>query len=886
MSLWRQLTRGLRVLFNEPAANQDVADEVDHYLDQATAALVAGGLSQEDARRAARMELGSQSLVREQVRSYGWEHPIQSLIADLRFAARQLLHNPGFALVTTLTLSLGIGATTAIFSAVNPILFQPLPYPHADHLMTLWEMRSDGSPQPVTFGTFHGLQERTRSFNAMAVMKPWQPAMVGSGQPERFEGQRVSADYFRALGVEPALGRDFQAADDQFHGPNVVILSDRLWRLRFAGDRTIVGRQVKLDDNLFTVIGVMPSSFENVLAPAGELWAPLQYNPSLPSDGREWGHHLQMVGRLRPGVSENQARSELNAILRPMTQTYAKGYDGSGGAPNGMVINRLQDDITRAVKPGLLAILGAVGLVLLIVCVNVTNLLLTLSVRRRGEFAMRAALGAGPMRLIRQVLTESLLLAAIGGALGLAVAEVCVRALVALSPPDLPRAGAIHVDASVFAFGLAMTTVIGLIVGLLPALQASRNDPQSGLQQGSRTTAGGRQSMRRTLAVAQVALALVLLVTAGLVLRSLERLFAIDPGFDTSHLLTMQVQESGHRLDTNSARVLFLEQTLEAVRRVPGVTAAAFTNQLPLSGDFSVYGVQFASQPSVTAEGSLQYAVSPAYFETMRIPLRRGRLLNERDTADAPGAVLISESLAKRKFSDQDPIGQRVRLGPNALHDNLPWATIVGVVGNVRQASLAVSQSDAFYTPTAQWAWVDAAQSLVVRTHGDPAKLAPAIKDAIWSVDKDQPVVRVATMGSLLESSEAQRRFALSLFETFAIVALLLAAVGIYGVLSGGVTERMREIGVRAALGASRRSILMLVIRQGMALTGIGVLLGLLAALAASRVIVSLLYGVSRFDPATYLFVIALLTVVSGIACWLPAWRAAQVDPSITLRAE
>ena len=886
MSLWRQLTRGLRVLFNEPAANQDVADEVDHYLDQATAALVAAGLSQEDARRAARVEWGSPIVVREQVRSYGWEHPIQSLIADLRYAARQLLHNPGFALVTTLTLSLGIGATTAIFSAVNPILFQPLPYSHADHLMMLWEMRSDGSPQPVTFGTFHGLQERTRSFDAMAVMKPWQPAMVGSGQPERFEGQRVSADYFRALGVEPVLGRDFQAADDRFRGPNVVILSDRLWRRRFAGDRAIVGQQVKLDDNLFTVIGVMPSSFENVLAPAGELWAPLQYNPSLPFDGREWGHHLQMVGRLRPGVSENQARSELNAILRPMTQTYAKGYDGSGGAPDGMVINPLQDDITRAVKPGLLAILGAVGLVLLIVCVNVTNLLLTLSVRRRSEFAMRAALGAGPKRLIRQVLTESLLLAAIGGALGLAVAEVCVRALLALSPPDLPRAGAIHVDASVFAFGLAMTTVIGLIVGLLPALQASRNDPQSGLQQASRTTAGGRQSMRRTLVVAQVALALVLLVTAGLVLRSLERLFAIDPGFDTSHLLTMQVQESGHRLDIVSARARFLEQTLEAVHRVPGVTAAAFTNQLPLSGDFSVYGVQFASEPSVTAEGSLQYAVSPAYFETMRIPLRRGRLLNERDSADTPGAVLISESLAKRKFSDQDPIGQRVRLGPNALHDNLPWATIVGVVGNVRQASLAVSQSDAFYTPTTQWAWVDAAQSLVVRTQGDPAKLAPAIKDAIWSVDKDQPIVRVATMGSLLESSEAQRRFALTLFETFAIVALLLAAVGIYGVLSGGVTERMREIGVRAVLGASRRSILMLVIRQGMALTGIGVLLGLLAALAASRVIVSLLYGVSRFDPATYLFVVALLTVVSAIACWVPAWRAAQVDPSITLRAE
>jgi putative ABC transport system permease protein len=441
-------------------------------------------------------------------------------------------------------------------------------------------------------------------------MKPWQPAMAGTGQPERFEGQRVSADYFRALGISPAMGRDFSPADDRVHGPNVVVLSDRLWRLSFAGDRAIVGQQIKLDDNLFTVIGVMPSSFENVLASAAELWAPLQYDPSLPADGREWGHHLRMVGRLREGVAASQARNELNAILHPLTQTYAKGYDSSGGPPDGMVINRLQDDITRAVKPALLAILGAVGLVLLIVCVNVTNLMLALGARRRSEFAMRAALGAGRMRMIRQVLTESLLLAAIGGALGLAVALVGVRALVALSPAGLPRVGAIHIDSAVFAFGLLITTAIGLIVGLLPALQASHGDPHSGLQKNSRTTTGGRLSTRRALAVSQVALALVLLVTAGLVLRSLQRLFAIDPGFDSSHLLTMQVQKYGHELDTDSARARFLTQALEAVDQVGGVTSAAFTSQLPLSGDFDVYGVQFESRTG-TAEGALRYAVSP-----------------------------------------------------------------------------------------------------------------------------------------------------------------------------------------------------------------------------------------------------------------------------------
>ena len=407
----------------------------------------------------------------------------------------------------------------------------------------------------------------------------------------------------------------------------------------------------------------MPSSFENVLASAAELWAPLQYDPSLPADGREWGHHLRMVGRLRPGVSGKQATNELKVILGPLTQMYANGYDNSGGPPDGMVINRLQDDITRAVKPALLAILGAVGLVLLIVCVNVTNLLLAFGARRRGEFAMRAALGAGRMRMIRQVLTESLLLAAIGGVLGLGVAVVGVQALVALSPPGLPRVGAIHIDGAVFAFGLVVTTAIGLVVGLLPALQASRSDPQSGLQQSSRTSAGGRQSTRRALAVSQVALALVLLVTAGLVLRSLETLFAIDPGFDASHLLTMQVQQYGHQFDTDSARARFLTQALEAVRQVAGVTSAAFTSQLPLSGDFDVYGVQFESH-TATTEGALRYAVSPGYFETTRIPLLRGRLLDERDNAQTPGVVVISESLAQSKFPHQDPIGQRVRLWP------------------------------------------------------------------------------------------------------------------------------------------------------------------------------------------------------------------------------
>ncbi len=886
MSLWRQLTRGLNVLAHPKVAHQDVTDEVEHYLEQATAGLMASGLSAEDARRTARLELGSPAVVRDHVRSSGWENGLGTFLSDLRFAMRQLVRNPGFAIVSTATLALGIGASTAIFSAVNPILFKPLPYPRASRLMMIWEMRTDGSPQPVTFGTFYGLAQRSHSFAAMAVMKPWQPTMVGSDFPERFDGQRVSADYFRTLDVPPQLGRDFQASDDQFNGPNVVIVSQRFWQRHFAGDRAIIGRQLKLDDNLFTVIGVMPASFENVLNSSAELWAPLQYDPTLPADSRDWGHHLRMVGRLSPGISRDQARNELSVALHALAQMYAKGYDTSGGAPAGMVVNRLQDDLTADVRPALLAILGAVALVLLIVCVNMTNLLLAHGARRRSEFTMRAALGAGRMRMIRQLVAESLLLAAISATLGMAVAEIGVRALVALSPPGLPRVGAIRIDGAVFAFGLAITTVVGLVVGLIPALYASRNNLQGSSLQGSRTTTGEFQWTRRVLVIAEVALAFVLLVNAGLLLHSLDRLFAVNPGFDASHLLTMQVQESGHKFDTDSARAIFFNQALEAARQVPGVIACAFTSQLPLSGDFEVYGVQFEAHPNDTAEGGLRYAVSPDYFATMRIPLRRGRLLDERDRAGAPGAVLVSESFAKNKFSGQDPIGQRVRLGPDAGHADRPWSTVVGIVGDVKQGSLAMTDAGDFYTSTTQWPWVADAQSLVVRTHGNPAALAPAIKTAIWSVDKDQPIMRVATMDDLLAESEAQRHFALVVFEAFGFVALVLAAVGVYGVLSGSVTARMREIGVRAALGASRGNILALVMRQGMTLTTIGVAIGLGAAIAASQAIISMLYGISQFDALTYAGVIALLATVSGIACWAPAWRAAQVDPSITLRNE
>ncbi|HWM71019.1 MAG TPA: ABC transporter permease [Steroidobacteraceae bacterium] len=887
MTFWSRIRSWLDATLRRSRLESEMDAEVRFHLEAYAQDLVSGGVPRQEAMRRARIEFGGIERVKEEGREARGVNLVESLLQDLRYGASNMMRTPGFTAITVLTLALGIGATTAIFSAVNPILFQSLPYPDSGQIMMISDVRGDGSRLDVTFHTYREVLERSRSFEAVAVTKPWRPTLTSTTQPERLDGQRVSATYFRTLGISPALGRDFDLSDDQLNGPRVVILSDVLWKRRFAGDRTIVGRQVKLDDNLYTVIGVLPTAFENVLAPLAQLWSPLQYDTrnitSLQT--REWGHHLRMVGRLRSGLGSEQLRRELDTIARNPVREFPRPAWAS--LELGLTADSLQHDVTENVRPALLAVLGAVLLVLIIACVNVTNLLLARGVRRRGEFALRAALGAGRRRLVQQLLTESLLLALMGGVVGLAVAQLGVRVLVALSPSELPRVGAIGVNGAVLAFALCVTTLIGLVVGLIPALRASRNEPQIGLQESSQRTAGGHQWARRALVVAEVALALVVLVSAGLLLRSLDHLFAIAPGLDPSHVLTMQMQASGRRFDDDSARYRFFAQALQAVRRVPGVKTAAFTSQLPLSGDLDGYGIQFEDDNSPNGDyAGFRYAVTPGYFETMGIPLRRGRLLDEHDMADSPVAVLISESLATRKFPGRDPLGQRVRMGPDIGRLDRPWYTIVGVVGDVKQVSLAASDSDALYITTTHWSDVDNVQSLVVRARGDAGGLAPAVRNAIWSVDKDQPVVHVATMDDLLASTAAERRFALTLFEAFALVALILAAAGIYGVLSGSVAERTREIGVRLALGASREGILALVVREGMTLTVLGVSIGLVGAAAASQAIAAMLFGISPFDSVTYLGVIVLLAGVAVIACGIPAWRAMKVDPIVALRYE
>jgi putative ABC transport system permease protein len=804
-----------------------------------------------------------------------------SFLQDVRYGLRQLAKSPGFTTVAALTLALGVGANAAIFSVMNPILIEPLPYPQPERLMVVWGT-FQGARSQVAFHSFREIAARNHCFENLAILESWQPTMTGSGQPERLDGQNVSADFFRVLGISPMLGRDFEMADNAFHGPKVAMLSYGIWQRRFRGDRGVVGKLVVLDGDAYRLIGVMPREFENVLAPTTEIWSPAQYDPSHIADrtASEWGNHLRLVGRLRATVTFEQTRADLEAIARTPVEEFPRVKWAS--LRSGFILDSLKEDVTRGVKPALLAVFGAALLVLLIACVNVTNLLLARGAARRGEFAMRATLGASPGRMIRQVLTESVLLSLAGGVIGIFVAGFGVKALVALSPAELPRLSAVHLERSAFAFAFAVSSLIGVAVGLLPALQTSRPDLRAAVQEGSRQTVGGHHWMRWMLVVAEVALAVMLLVSAGLLLRSVSRLLAVDPGFQTAHLLTMQVQAAGHQFDDPAVTRRFFARALEAVRHLPGVESAGFTSILPLTDDsqFGEYGTQFEKDGN--GYDSFRYVVTPGYFETMRIALKRGRYLDEGDRADAPFAVVISESLAKKEFASEDPIGQRVHVGPV----DRPWYTIVGVVSDVKQVSLAAGLQDDVYLTSAQSWFADQAQSLVVRGGARPETLVPAILSAIWVVDKDQPVVRVSSMQELLAASAAERHFVQILFDAFGLVALALAAIGIYGVLSGSVAERTREIGLRVALGARRTDILSLIFEQGLRLLALGGAIGLAGAIIAGQAIRSLLFGVSAFDVLTYVGVVVLLAGVSAAACWIPARRAMCLDPMLALRHE
>lgn len=890
MSLVRQLTRGLRVLTRGRSADRDLDDEVRHFYDEAAADAVAQGSTADDARRNARLAYGDRAAVREEVRTHGWEHAIETVLGDVRYTMRGFRRRPSFATVAAVTLALGIGASTAIFSAVDPILFEPLPYPHAGRIISIADRDSGGAgiPIDVAYGTYLELAHRSRSFGALATADRWQPALTGRDtSPERLAGDFITSDYFRVLGVEPLIGRDFVAADDVRGTPRVVIVSNSLARRRFGTAQTALGQSIELDAVEYTIVGIMPAGFENVLNPADDVWAPRRYRSNAPFESAEWGHHQRMIGRLAPGVTVDEARGELTTIARSPSAAFAR--PAWAGLKQGLEVRLLQAAVTNDVRPALLAIFAAVTLVLLVAAVNVTNLLLARGAQRRGELALRVALGAGRGRIVRQLLTESLLLAFGGGGLGLVVATIGIRGLVALAPANLPRVGAIALDVPAFAFAVVLTAIIGIAIGLYPAVQGAGQGGGDSLQPGTRIAGAASHMLRRALVVAEVALALVLLVGAGLMVRSLARLMSIPPGFDPSGLLTMQVEAAGPAYNPDPARYQFFAQALEAVRRLPGVSSAAFSSQLPLGGEPDEgYGVHFQAQGSNDPNGdynALRYAVTPGWFKTMDIPLRRGRLLDDRDRPGAQESIVISEALARQVFSGKDPIGQQLRAGPELAGGNHPWDVVVGVVGDVKQDALSDDNTPAFYVAMGQWDWVDNVQTVIVRTDGDPTALIPSVKAAIWSVDRNQPIIRVNTMETLVARSEAERRFVLMVLSAFGLAALALAAIGVYGVISGGVTERITEIGVRAALGASRSTILMMILGEGVVLAGIGVVFGAIGAAMLSSTLRTLIFGISRADAVTYVAAAITVLIIAVVASAAPAARAARIDPSAALRA-
>ena len=808
------------------------------------------------------------------------ESRMAGFLGDLRHGARLLRRAPGFTAVCALTLGLAIGASVAIVSVAGPLLLRPLPYPHPERLTFVFERGADGKESHVGYATFADLARESRTIEHAAAIGDWQPTLAGEGSAaaERLAGERVSWTFFRTLGVQPALGRDFLEEEDRPDRNAVVILTHGLWARRFGGDPSVVGRTVDVDGRTMTVVGVLPADFDNVVSPDAQIFRALGY------DAQPWAcrtcRHLRVIARLRPGVTRDAARGELDRLSGRLVAAYPRDYPAAGVA-----LQPLLGWMTRGVRAPLEAVIGATALVLLIALANVTNLQLARAMRREGEFAIRTALGAGRGRLAQQLLAEGLVIALLGGAVAMAVAWAALPLLVRQLPAGLPRLAAVRLDG--WALGVSAALVLGtaLVVGLVPA-RGGEALRFGALRSGTRLVRPGHHRARAGIVVGEIALALVLLVGAGLLARSLGRLLAVDVGFDASGLLTMELQATGARYREDAPVFGYQDRVLEAVRAVPGVRDAAIASQLPLRGDMDGYGVRAQDKPLANPElapSGDRYAVSPGFLRTMRVPVLRGRDFDAADVADsAPKTAIVSAALAARLWPGEDPIGKRIQLG----EVDTPWRTVIGVAGNVHHGGLDATVTQQVYVPERQWPYADNLFSLVVRAHGDAAALAPAVRRAVASVDPSQPIARVATMEQLVTSSIAQRHLALVLFVAFGAAALLLSAAGIYGVLAGSVAERTREIGVRSALGAAPADILALVVRQGLRLTAIGLALGTAGALATTRLLRALLFDVTPADPATFLAVVTTLGLVGLAAALVPAWRAVRVDPMTALRSE
>jgi putative ABC transport system permease protein len=809
-----------------------------------------------------------------------------TFLQDVRYGLRMLMKRPGFTAVAVIALALGIGANTAIFSVVNAVLLRPLPFKEPERLVAVWETNAKLGAElrdrnEVAMANFLDWRKQNQVFEQLAALAYANVNLTGVAEPERIQGAVVTTNLFQALGVLPLAGRAFLPEEEQVSSPRAVIISHGLWQRRFGSDPGVVGRTLTLNGNPTTVVGIMPQGFQLQfpISMQVDMWLPMRIDGTVAPD-RQF-HYLYVLGRMKPGVSPEQAQSGMSAIAMQLQQQYPET-----NADKGANVLSLHKQLVGNVQPYLYVLFGAVGFVLLIACANVANLLLARTTARRREVAIRIALGASRLRLVRQLLTESILLALVGGLLGLLLAYWGIDLLLALSPADVPRLDEIGLHGPVFAWTLLVSLMTGILFGLAPALQASKPDLNEALREsGGRGTGGLKTSrLRSLLVVAEVALALVLLVGAGLMIRSFVELQQTSPGFETKNLLTMNISLPRQKYKERQQSNLFFKQLFERIRTVPGVQAVGGIDPLPLSGNnaTTLFVVEGGPNLAPTDRPEVgERTVTPDYFKAMGIPLVRGRSFTEGDREDTPRALVVNEALARKYWPGEEVIGRR--LGFEEA-DKQVWWEVVGVVGNVKHERLDREPKPEVYFPYQQQP--RNFMSVVVRTSTEPAGMAAAMRSQVLAVDPDQPVFDIKTMDERLSKTVAQSRFIMLLLAIFSALALSLSAVGVYGVMAYTVTQRTHEIGIRMALGAQTGDVLRLVLGQGMKWTLIGVGVGVAAALLLTRVMRSLLYGVTATDPLTFIAVAALLSAVALLACFIPARRALKVDPMVALRYE